>query len=119
MELGICRPDHFKESRSHVVSLLRSGKLDSPPSLPISGNMEVEEIPSIFLLDIILTHSFSLLYPSLFGLCQLTGMEGKKVVVVGAGPVGSLAAIYASSRAAHVEIYELRSGKLISASSQA
>ncbi|KIW98527.1 uncharacterized protein Z519_00188 [Cladophialophora bantiana CBS 173.52] len=35
-------------------------------------------------------------------------MEGKKVVVVGAGPVGSLAALYASSRGAVVEIYELR-----------
>ncbi|KIW50879.1 hypothetical protein PV05_09659 [Exophiala xenobiotica] len=35
-------------------------------------------------------------------------MEGKKVVVVGAGPVGSLAALYASKRGADVEIYELR-----------
>ncbi|KIX07101.1 uncharacterized protein Z518_05078 [Rhinocladiella mackenziei CBS 650.93] len=35
-------------------------------------------------------------------------MEGKKVIVVGAGPVGSLAALYASSRGANVEIYELR-----------
>ncbi|OAP62361.1 hypothetical protein AYL99_04564 [Fonsecaea erecta] len=35
-------------------------------------------------------------------------MEGKKVVVVGAGPVGSLAALYAASRGAVVEVYELR-----------
>ncbi|KIW20753.1 hypothetical protein PV08_01331 [Exophiala spinifera] len=35
-------------------------------------------------------------------------MEGKKVLVVGAGPVGSLAAIYASIRGADVEVYELR-----------
>ena len=38
-------------------------------------------------------------------------MEGKKVVVVGAGPVGSLAALYASKRGADVEIYELRGGE--------
>lgn len=38
-------------------------------------------------------------------------MENTKVVVVGAGPVGSLAALYASSRGAAVEIYELRSGE--------
>ncbi|EXJ96346.1 kynurenine 3-monooxygenase [Capronia coronata CBS 617.96] len=36
-------------------------------------------------------------------------MNGKKVVVVGAGPVGSLAALYAASRGAAVEVYELRS----------
>ncbi|KAK6380162.1 kynurenine 3-monooxygenase, mitochondrial precursor [Exophiala oligosperma] len=35
-------------------------------------------------------------------------MEGKKILVVGAGPVGSLAALYASRRGADVEIYELR-----------
>lgn len=39
-------------------------------------------------------------------------MEGMKVVIVGAGPVGSLAALYAAARGATVEIYELRSGKL-------
>ena len=37
-------------------------------------------------------------------------MEGKKIVVVGAGPVGSLAALYASQRGAEVEVYELRDG---------
>ncbi|KAK4034871.1 hypothetical protein C8A01DRAFT_48821 [Parachaetomium inaequale] len=37
-------------------------------------------------------------------------MEKKqKIVVVGAGPVGSLAALYAANRGHHVEIYELRS----------
>ncbi|KIW72520.1 hypothetical protein PV04_00705 [Phialophora macrospora] len=35
-------------------------------------------------------------------------MEGEKVVVVGAGPVGSLAALYAAARGATVNIYELR-----------
>ena len=38
-------------------------------------------------------------------------MKGQKVIVVGAGPVGSLAALYAAKRGADVEIYELRSGK--------
>ena len=34
----------------------------------------------------------------------------QKVVVVGAGPVGSLAALYAAVRGHDVEIYELRPG---------
>ena len=35
----------------------------------------------------------------------------QKVVIVGAGPVGCLAAIYAASRGDDVELYELRGGK--------
>lgn len=35
----------------------------------------------------------------------------QKIVVVGAGPVGSLAALYAAVRGHDVEIHELRSGK--------
>jgi NADPH-dependent 2,4-dienoyl-CoA reductase/sulfur reductase-like enzyme len=35
----------------------------------------------------------------------------QKVVVVGAGPVGSLAALYAAVRGYEVEVYELRAGK--------
>lgn len=35
----------------------------------------------------------------------------QKVVVVGAGPVGSLAALYAAVRGHDVEIYELRPGE--------
>jgi len=35
----------------------------------------------------------------------------QKTVVVGAGPVGCLAAIYAATRGDDVEIYELRGGK--------
>lgn len=35
----------------------------------------------------------------------------QKYVVVGAGPVGSLAALYAAKRGYDVEIYELRGGK--------
>lgn len=40
-------------------------------------------------------------------------MEEKKqkVVVVGAGPVGSMAALYAANRGHDVEIYELRGGE--------
>jgi len=42
-------------------------------------------------------------------------MEKKqKIVVVGAGPVGSLAALYAANRGDNVEIYELRSGESFS-----
>jgi thioredoxin reductase len=35
----------------------------------------------------------------------------QKLVVVGAGPVGSLAALYAATRGDDVEIYELRGGE--------
>ena len=34
----------------------------------------------------------------------------QKVIVVGAGPVGALAALYAAGRGDDVEVYELRSG---------
>jgi len=34
----------------------------------------------------------------------------RKIVVVGAGPVGSLAALYAAVRGNDVEVYELRAG---------
>lgn len=34
----------------------------------------------------------------------------RKTVIVGAGPVGSLAAIYAANRGDEVEIYDLRKG---------
>lgn len=37
----------------------------------------------------------------------------QKVVVVGAGPVGALAALYAAGRGDHVEVYELRDGQYI------
>lgn len=36
----------------------------------------------------------------------------QKVVIVGAGPVGALAALYAARRGDDVHIYELRGGKL-------
>lgn len=36
--------------------------------------------------------------------------SAKKTVVVGAGPVGALAALYAATRADEVEVYELRGG---------
>lgn len=38
-------------------------------------------------------------------------MVVQKTVVVGAGPVGALAAIYAARRGDEVEIYELRGGE--------
>lgn len=37
--------------------------------------------------------------------------DRQKVVVVGAGPVGALAALYAAVRGDDVEIYELRGGE--------
>lgn len=36
--------------------------------------------------------------------------DKQKVVVVGAGPVGALAAFYAATRGDTVEVYELRAG---------
>jgi len=38
-------------------------------------------------------------------------VKRQKTVVVGAGPVGALAALYAARRGDEVEIYELRGGK--------
>lgn len=35
-----------------------------------------------------------------------------KTVVVGAGPVGALAALYAARRGHEVEVYEMRDGKM-------
>lgn len=38
--------------------------------------------------------------------------EGRqKTVIVGAGPVGALAALYAAGRGDQVEVYELRGGQ--------
>jgi len=38
-------------------------------------------------------------------------MSKQKTVIVGAGPVGALAALYAAGRGHDVEVYELRGGK--------
>jgi kynurenine 3-monooxygenase len=38
----------------------------------------------------------------------------QKTVVVGVGPVGALAALYAAIRGDDVEVYELRSGMYLS-----
>lgn len=35
----------------------------------------------------------------------------QKIVIIGAGPVGALAALYAARRGDDVEVYELRGGK--------
>jgi len=43
-------------------------------------------------------------------------MSKQKFIIVGAGPVGALAAIYAAERGYEVEIYELRGGMYISSS---
>lgn len=40
----------------------------------------------------------------------MAALSRQKVVIVGAGPVGSLAALYAASRGDQVELYELRGG---------
>jgi kynurenine 3-monooxygenase len=42
---------------------------------------------------------------------KMTASTRQKVVIVGAGPVGSLAALYAASRGDDVEVYELRAGR--------
>lgn len=39
------------------------------------------------------------------------GSKTQKVLVVGAGPVGALAALYAANRGDDVHVYELRAGK--------
>lgn len=38
-------------------------------------------------------------------------MTRQNVIVIGAGPVGALAALYAANRGDNVEVYELRAGK--------
>jgi len=35
----------------------------------------------------------------------------EKIIVIGAGPVGALAAVYAARRGNDVDVYELRSGQ--------
>ena len=37
-------------------------------------------------------------------------MAPRKIAVIGAGPVGALAALYAATRGDDVEVYELRTG---------
>lgn len=49
-------------------------------------------------------------YPVASSDCEMAASSRQKVVVVGAGPVGSLAALYAASRGDEVEVYELRGG---------
>ena len=41
-------------------------------------------------------------------------IDVQKIVVVGAGPVGALAALYAAKRGDEVHVYELRDGKCTS-----
>lgn len=37
----------------------------------------------------------------------------QKTLVIGAGPVGALAALYAANRGDEVEVYELRAGEFM------
>lgn len=49
-----------------------------------------------------------------FSIQLLTMPEVKskeKIIVIGAGPVGALAAVYAARRGNDVDVYELRSGQ--------
>jgi kynurenine 3-monooxygenase len=41
----------------------------------------------------------------------MANLNRQKTIVVGAGPVGALAALYAAQRGDDVEVYELRGGK--------
>lgn len=40
--------------------------------------------------------------------------QKQKTIVIGAGPVGALAAIYAAQRGHEVEVYEFRGGRFLS-----
>ena len=44
-------------------------------------------------------------------MAQKRELEVQKVIVVGAGPVGALAALYAGNRGDEVHVYELRDGE--------
>ena len=43
----------------------------------------------------------------------MSWQKKQKTIVIGAGPVGSLAALYAARRGDDVEVYELREGEHI------
>jgi hypothetical protein len=54
--------------------------------------------------------SFGQSFP--LGTTMVTDNNKQKTIVIGAGPVGALAALYAAQRGHEVEVYELRSGTL-------
>jgi NADPH-dependent 2,4-dienoyl-CoA reductase/sulfur reductase-like enzyme len=56
-----------------------------------------------------LSFSFNLFFNSRI---MVNEDKKQKTIVIGAGPVGALAALYAAQRGHEVEIYELRSGTL-------
>jgi kynurenine 3-monooxygenase len=43
----------------------------------------------------------------------MASQSRQKTIVVGAGPVGALAALYAAKRGDEVEVYELRGGMMM------
>ncbi len=60
-------------------------------------------------------HFGSIILTHLYDIGEIEEMASKqKTVVVGAGPVGALAAIYAAQRGHEVEVYEVRNGQSIS-----
>ena len=56
--------------------------------------------------------SFPLVYSPDSSIAMTDNTDKRKVVVIGAGPVGALAALYAAVRGDDVEVYELRGGTL-------
>jgi hypothetical protein len=50
-------------------------------------------------------------WPASHATPHVLAMAPRKTVVIGAGPVGALAALYAANRGDEVVVYELRSGK--------
>ena len=58
-----------------------------------------------------LLHALSLPYDTTPTKIMLDRSKAQKVLVVGAGPVGALAALYAAERGDDVHVYDLRAGK--------
>jgi len=54
--------------------------------------------------------SYSSPIPNFSNFFFMAGSKKQKMIVIGAGPVGTLGALYAAQRGHDVEIYDLRSG---------
>ena len=94
MKRNLCQPCREKG----VVVLEFCGGWFSEPTATDSRDLYQSSILSLLSL---FTNTF----------CKMaeTGKR-QKTVIVGAGPVGALAALYAAQRGHDVEVYELRSG---------